>query len=190
MQKIPTLYIRDKANPKLVTREVDPDCQWVIDGEGVATEKEDGSACLVRHGVLYRRHRVKLGKSKPPGWIHWNFEQPETSGHGWALVGDSTADQYHREAWSRVAEFLPDGTYELVGPSLQKNPYEITYHALRKHGSFRHSCVPTGHAELREWFKDMYPMEGIVWHHPDGRMAKIKRRDFGLPWPAIEERGR
>ena len=26
-------------------------------------------------------------------------------------------------------------------------------------------------------------IEGIVWHHPDGRMAKIKRRDFGLSWP-------
>lgn len=25
--------------------------------------------------------------------------------------------------------------------------------------------------------------EGIVFHHPDGRMAKIKRRDFGLRWP-------
>jgi hypothetical protein len=20
--------------------------------------------------------------------------------------------------------------------------------------------------------------EGVVWHHPDGRMAKLKRRDF------------
>ena len=26
-------------------------------------------------------------------------------------------------------------------------------------------------------------IEGIVWHHPDGRMVKIKARDFGLPWP-------
>lgn len=23
--------------------------------------------------------------------------------------------------------------------------------------------------------------EGIVWHHPDGRMCKIKKRDLGLP---------
>jgi hypothetical protein len=32
---------------------------------------------------------------------------------------------------------------------------------------------------LRTWLagKDI---EGIVWHHPDGRMAKIKLRDFGL----------
>jgi hypothetical protein len=22
------------------------------------------------------------------------------------------------------------------------------------------------------------PYEGIVWHHPDGRMAKLKKRDF------------
>ena len=27
------------------------------------------------------------------------------------------------------------------------------------------------------------PIEGIVWHHPDGRMAKIKARDFGIQWP-------
>ena len=28
-------------------------------------------------------------------------------------------------------------------------------------------------------------LEGIVWHHPNGRMAKVKRRDFGHPWPPL-----
>ena len=28
-----------------------------------------------------------------------------------------------------------------------------------------------------------HPVEGLVFHHPDGRMAKIKRRDYGLSWP-------
>ena len=23
-------------------------------------------------------------------------------------------------------------------------------------------------------------IEGIVWHHPDGRMVKIKAKDFGI----------
>ena len=23
-------------------------------------------------------------------------------------------------------------------------------------------------------------IEGIVWHHPDGRMVKIKKKDFGF----------
>jgi len=26
-------------------------------------------------------------------------------------------------------------------------------------------------------------IEGVVWHHAQGHMAKIKRRDFSLPWP-------
>jgi hypothetical protein len=25
-------------------------------------------------------------------------------------------------------------------------------------------------------------IEGIVWHHPDGRMVKIKKKDFGYKW--------
>lgn len=36
---------------------------------------------------------------------------------------------------------------------------------------------------LREWLTS-HPVEGLVFHHPDGRLAKIKRRDFGLRWPA------
>ena len=55
MKKIPTLFIRDASNPKFVTREVNPECQWVIDGEGVATRKWDGSACLIRGGKLFKR---------------------------------------------------------------------------------------------------------------------------------------
>jgi hypothetical protein len=38
---------------------------------------------------------------------------------------------------------------------------------------------------LAEWFRqttehgwEAAKYEGVVWHHPDGRMAKIKRRDF------------
>ncbi len=185
MQKIPTLYIRDEDNPKFVTREVNPDCQWVIDGEGTATEKWDGSACLVHDGTLYRRHRVKPGKAKPPGWIHWNFEQPEQSGHGWAPVTDSTADQYHREAWDYRG--YADGTWELLGPSLQKNPHRLERHLLWRHGGYRYPDAPRTFDALREWFKIMPPMEGLVWHHPDGRMAKIKRRDFNLPWPVRRE---
>jgi len=41
---------------------------------------------------------------------------------------------------------------------------------------------PRTFAQLRA-FLTMSRIEGIVFHHPDGRMAKIKRRDYGLPWP-------
>jgi len=38
--------------------------------------------------------------------------------------------------------------------------------------------APRTFNELKEWFKDQ-DIEGIVWHHPDGRMIKLKKRDFG-----------
>ncbi len=191
MQKIRTIYIRDEANPKRVTDEIDPDCQWVFDGEGKATEKFDGSACLVRDGLLYRRLHLRPGKDKPPGWIHWSFNDPSPTGHGWLPVTGCKSDAYHREAWASRAQFK-DGTYEVVGPKSNGNPHQLLEHTLWQHGLVTYADMPdkpVDGCQLEEWFVDHPPMEGIVWHHPDGRMAKIKAKDFGLRWPCIKHRG-
>lgn len=185
MNKIPTLFFRDESNPKLVTPFVDPVCKWVRDGHGFPMEKFDGSACLIHGGFYYRRHQLKVGKAAPPGWLHWTFDVDQTSGHGWARVGDGTTDQYHREV--RGVGDLGGGTYELVGPSVQRNPYQLEAHALWRHGGFVKEWLPgdlpTDYRNLGKWLAQYRPIEGIVFYHPDGRMAKIKRRDFGLPWP-------
>lgn len=85
-----------------------------------------------------------------------------------------------------------DGTYELVGPKVEGNPYELKAHHLWKHGKMTFkdfndkvqiNDVSRNFDELRAWFQENDAVEGIVWHHSDGRMVKIKRRDFGLPWP-------
>ncbi len=181
MRKIPTLYLRDPQNLKRVLDEVVEEAAWVLQGEGRATEKYDGSACLVYLGALYRRHVVKVGKARPPGWVHWSFSEAQHTGHGWAPVTEQTSDQYHREAWKQRNRDRPPGTCELVGPKVQRNPYHLGEHMLWNHGDPLEDFERTFdgiHAFLmgRE-------IEGVVWHHPDGRMAKIKRRDFGLPWP-------
>ena len=183
MQKIPTLFIRSESNPKLVSRTVDPYCQWVLDGEGVATEKFDGTACAVIGGRLYKRHKHDAQKGPPPeGWRHWSGEGD--SGHGWlpCVRGDS-ASRYHLDAWEFHGERLPDGTYELVGPKSNGNPHGLDRHELWRHGFPFDSSPPRDFDGLAAWLAEYRPVEGIVWHHPDGRMAKIKRRDFGLPWP-------
>ena len=36
---------------------------------------------------------------------------------------------------------------------------------------------------LKKFFEVNKFLEGVVWHHPDGRMVKIKRKDFGYKWP-------
>jgi hypothetical protein len=43
--------------------------------------------------------------------------------------------------------------------------------------------VPRDFDGLREYLAS-FNGEGIVFHHPDGRMVKIRRTDFDFPWNA------
>src|SRR5579862_2829017 len=117
MKKIPSLFQRDRTT-NLVYDEVTPGCEWVwASGEGYATEKMDGTACLVKEGYLFKRYDAK-GKKPPAGFMAAQEPDPIT-GHwpGWILVGDGPEDQYHREAWrERGPHTYQDWTYELVGP--------------------------------------------------------------------------
>jgi hypothetical protein len=75
-----------------------------------------------------------------------------------------------------------DGTYELIGPKVQGDKYGLSHHFLVWHGSNVLTDVPRDFEGLKRYF-EVYPRcEGVVWHHSDGRMVKIKRRDFGLKW--------
>jgi len=186
MKKIPSVFQRD--GDRLVRDEVVPGCEWVLNGEGVATVKLDGTACMVRAGVLFRRMDRKHGKPAPEGWEPCEDAPNEKTGHwpGWVPVGDGPADMWHREAWAIVETTgIADGTYELVGPRVQCNPYGLAFHVLWSHSGWTiddSETPPRSFDGLRRWLEANH-VEGIVWHHPDGRMAKIRRRDFGLVWP-------
>jgi hypothetical protein len=74
-------------------------------------------------------------------------------------------------------------TYEAVGPKIQGGAERFEQHTLIRHGwapAHDHAqlaIAPRDFAGLRGWLLAR-EYEGIVWHHPDGRMAKLKRRDF------------
>lgn len=181
MKTIPTLFIRDDRGRAI--DEINPECQWVFDGEGIPTVKWDGSACLYRDHKWFRRHRIKEGAMVPDNWIHHSFDLTQKSGHGWLPISSANpADQFHIEAAANYVNHLVCGdTYELVGPKMQKNPYNLDRHEFWRHGWAMDDCVRTFIG-----FKNHLTSvnaEGIVFWHPDGRMAKIKRRDFGIPWP-------
>lgn len=192
MKKIPTLFVRDENDRKHVTREVNPECKWVIDGDGTPTRKFDGTCCLVQDGKLYKRYELKPGKTPPNDFEpadHFDRntgKQPE-----WVPVGDGPEDKFHHEAWdswkltaevdSDISFPPPDGTYELVGPKVQGNPEGYSAHCLISHETETafeptNSEPPRDFDGLRDWLL-AHDYEGIVWHHPDGRMAKIKKRD-------------
>lgn len=47
MKKIKSVFKRDYEGNRQVYDEVTPGCEWVLAGEGVATEKYDGSAMMI-----------------------------------------------------------------------------------------------------------------------------------------------
>ncbi len=183
MEKIISLFKRDYDGNRQVIDEVVPGAEWVTDGEGRATVKIDGTCCMVRDGKLYKRYDAKKGKVPPPDFESAQELDPVTGHHpGWVPVGDDPTDKYHQEALARE-DYLPNGTYELIGPKVQGNPYKRDTHILVRHGS-QGIEAPRSFSELLEFFEENL-IEGIVWHHPDGHMVKIKRRDFGLKWPVL-----
>ena len=181
MQKIPTLFVRDHESPSLVTTVVTPGCEWVMRGKGRPTRKWDGTACLVRDGSLYKRYMVKHGRKMPDGFEPTGEPSDTGKQPGWVPVGMGPMDQWRREtSWK-----LPDGTYELVGPNINGNPDGFDDHTLVRHGASKvryDTKQPMTFEFIRDVLTD-YEIEGIVWHRPDGQMAKVKRKDFGLPWP-------
>lgn len=185
MKKIPTLFQRDPENMKHVLPEVNPECEWVLRGEGVATRKYDGTCCMAQGGKLFKRHELKPGKAAPEGFVPAQDPDPKTGKQpGWVPVWiDDPASKHHLEAFKAAPCPLPDGTYELIGPKVQGNPEGVSAHVLVPHGSERSPRYdnPREHADFATDFTvhmDALGWEGIVWHHPDGRMAKLKRRDF------------
>ena len=179
MNKIPTIFIRDMSKqPALVVNEWHPDCLWVRYGEGIATRKYDGTSCLVRDGKLYKRRELRGTETPPAGFELVGFDDVTGKSVGWVPVGDGPEDRWHREAFHGES----DGTYELLGPKIQGNKDQRTEHVLQAHRMARtYPLAPRSYGTIRTFLEENL-IEGLVWHHDDGRMAKIKRRDFGLKW--------
>lgn len=212
MKKIPALfeYVFSstaaggaKGGNAVYSPTVKPEARWVLEGEGIATEKIDGTACLVQDGKLWKRYdrkKANEGKPFPAGWMPAQ-DKDEKTGHwpGWLPIGAGPEDQWHREALRGALP--PPGTYELIGPKVQGNPYGLAEHRLVRHGeSFTFGepwnfdaviwgarGVPRDRENLISYLRATPEIEGLVFHHPDGRMAKVTRKGFGLPWPAPKE---
>jgi len=185
MKKIPSLFKRDYTKKeKPIINQINKEAKWVIDGEGIATRKFDGTCCLIKNGRFFKRYTVKKDKTPPGDFIPATEINPVTGKQeGWRPVRSS--DKYHMEAYNSIIPHFTceldwiDGTYELCGPKIQKNPEKFEKHILIKHGCEEIKNVPRDFDGLKNFFLQN-DIEGIVWHHLDGRMIKIKGKDFGI----------
>jgi len=184
MKKIHTLFVRDfTARPAYVIPEVAPGCEWVLAGEGEATRKYDGICVMLSGtGTWWARREVKPGGRVPLNYLQEEFDEVTGKGVGWEPIAQSSFAKFHAEAVANVGPDKP-GTYELLGPKINGNPDDYDAHILMPHGwamlSIRQDFItaPRDYDGLRDWLHKR-PYEGIVWHHPDGRRAKLKEKDF------------
>ena len=183
MEKIPTLF--DRGEDFKVTPKLRAGCEWVIAGEGTPTEKVDGTnvRLTIRSGRV-----VRVEKRKNPSRV----EKQQGIIDGWYVDADEYGpdDKWIYEAVRGTdVTTWPDGEHsvEALGPNIQGNPL----------GLDSHRCVPFDLeipiyqdvprsfeglmqflATLESRYSPGHLAEGIVFHHADGRRAKIKRKDF------------
>lgn len=187
MKKMKTLFKRQFENHEIIKclNEVEEECNWVLDGEGWATEKIDGACCLIQDGKIYRRYDYRKGRSLLEGAIPCQEKADDITGHfpHWVLcVADDPNSKYYLEAFERQkSQSLENGTYELIGKHLNANPYELETDILEKHGKRILENVPRNYEGIKKYLEEHH-IEGIVFYRENGQMCKIKRTDFGFEW--------
>lgn len=184
MPKLHSPFVRKNINGNyIVTPEIDPDYRWVFEDESViCQEKLDGTnvSIVIEDGrvtkVFNRTNEMDMLSKNP--------------------VMEAVRNAYEKDYCN-----FTDGQYfgEAVGDRIQGNPYKLkdaiwlpfnTYFV--KHLTYRTwGKYPKTYEVISEWLKDgLFPLfasskgdkagfvEGVVFHHPDGRMAKLRRDMF------------
>jgi hypothetical protein len=190
MPKIECPFIRKVIDGNyIVTPEINPGYEWVFNDDTViAIEKLHGTnvSIIMEDGVI---KAIFNRTGRVPFFCK-----------GKRFIIDGLLESYDRG----YMEFLEDGQHfgELIGEKVNGNPYKIKGHLwipfktyARKHLKYKSfGKYPKNFEAFSEWFKTLMPLyhmqlnqgdqtgfvEGIVFTHPDGRMAKL-RKDM-WPW--------
>ena len=180
MKKIPSIRPNDLNNSgKYNISSFRHEIRWVFEffDDIEVTKKFDGTCCLIRDGMLYKRYDAQNGKTPPLGFEP--CQEPDVkTGHwpGWILVNKNL-----KENSIYFESPLPenDGTYELCGPKVNNNPENFAVHTYIRHGN---ETIKNFELKLN-WILNFLrnsDIEGVVFHNQDGRMAKITQKNFGL----------
>lgn len=191
MKKIPTLFEREFENHRVVRvlDKVTPGVEWVLNGDGIATIKWDGSCCAIINGLFYKRYDAKKGKKAPEGAIPCCEPDPVTGHHPhWVLVNwNDPADKWFVMAFNSGL-WDNNATYEAVGMHFNGNPYGFADDTLIEHG-VNMVDVPRTFEGIRDYL-ETNDIEGLVFWKDGEPRCKIKRSDFGFEWPVKREDNR
>lgn len=183
---IPCLFLR--GADKLVTPTINPQCDWVLNSDaGLMTIKIDG--------VL-----VKVTLEGGQWCIHKRMSESSFM----KTNREDTLDAPFWEAFD-AQDVKTNGMFEVYGKSIKGNPYGINKNFMIKVFPVDYTLILARHTtrikrgwgtsvgELFEAIKseltESPEIEGLVFHYEESNglslkaAAKVKRTDFGLPWP-------
>jgi len=187
--KLESPFIRKVINGKyVVTSEINSDYTWIFEKGVKAVDKIDGTnVCIrIKDGKIQRVFNRTTEK--------FIFSVTQTKWEGACMEGIAKAIQ--RE-WLK----FEDGDYygELIGEIFNGNRHQIQGHLFVPFDYLKEKChwhswindkYPKDFETISEWFKELPSLfnqrlkfpeikaEGLVFYHPDGRMAKIRRDMF------------
>ena len=186
MPKLHSPFVREQTDKGYcVTPKITEGYEWVFENDSViAIEKLHGTnvSILIQDGIVTgiwnRTERIPFfNKSKK-------------------FIIEGLLESYSRGYIST----LPDGQHfgELIGEKVNGNPYKIKGHLWLPFSTYCQNHLkykswgkyPKDFNSISDWFKTLMPLftlkkgdkegfvEGIVFTHPDGRMAKLRKDMF------------
>lgn len=194
--KLESVFVREKTEDGLflVTDEIKPGYEWVFEDESVrAVEKIDGENIAVTFSDDGAVSNIFTREG--------NIAEPFTDKRMAYIVKGVV--ESHRRGWIDKLSEKQIHYGELIGPTVQDNPYNVDTHLWipfeYAYNNFHYESwgeYPQEFDDISYWFEDgLLPLvhsqlhnksinendayvEGVVFTHPDGRKAKLRRDMF------------
>lgn len=187
-KKMTALFVIDRVN-HIAINEINEKSEWIFHEEATATIKADGTGILIdENNKAFARRSVKKGKKAPENYVE--FEVDSFTGHSFGIepIDQSGFKKFFYEALDNFEGDLEPGTYELIGPKINKRYTDLDKHVLVKHGSEVAITIPDmRNVEPDEAYETLEPLfaqfkkdniEGIVWAGAEGKRVKLRVTDF------------
>lgn len=195
---IPTMFKRDPES-KLVIPELADGCDWIFtSAKARLTMMLDGYCFKVegeRPYTLFKRQRILRDGVIETNWV--------------PIDKDNAA---HARWWAAFHEANPyrSGIYELIGPEIKGNPHKAkkdvlvgvipaSYNLCPNYGETSIRLMGTAESLYKqiktELENSQCDVEGVVIQDEEWvggktvihRLCRVKKRDFGIPWPPPPE---
>lgn len=187
MRKVPTIYKRVDG---YVIDELVPGVDWVFGNESIPRYKWDGTAMYFDGNSWFARRAVTSASFRPINFIPVETDSNTNKTFGWIPIQESPFNKFFLEAveqepfesdlYGRKISYEP-GSYELIGPKINGNPENMQGHRLVSH---KRSPILDNLNQINYSFTAFkrilphLPCEGVIWYGPEGKLAKLKGKDF------------